>query len=73
MKDSAKAQGAAVSSPPSDKGRIAAFATLRRAGGNRLSLVTRRIMGPSGTSFGHPGAGGSQPLPTRKTKLRSLT
>ena len=50
MKDSAKAQGAAVSSPPKQKkGRT----------GDRPSLVTRRIFGPSVASFGHPGAGGS--------------
>jgi CubicO group peptidase (beta-lactamase class C family) len=69
MKDSAKAQGAAVSSPPSDKGRIAAFATLRRAGGNRPSLVTRRMLGPSGTSFGHPGAGGSHAFADPENKI----
>jgi CubicO group peptidase (beta-lactamase class C family) len=42
-------QGAAVSGPPSGEGRI----------GNRPSLITRRLFGPSGNSFGHPGAGGS--------------
>jgi CubicO group peptidase (beta-lactamase class C family) len=48
MKDAA--QGAAVSSPPSQKmGRI----------GNRPSLVTQRLFGPSPNAFGHPGAGGS--------------
>jgi CubicO group peptidase (beta-lactamase class C family) len=47
MKDSL--QGAAVSSPPSDNGRI----------GNRPSLGARRLFGPSQHSFGHPGAGGS--------------
>jgi CubicO group peptidase (beta-lactamase class C family) len=50
MKDSARTQGAAVSSPPNFReGRI----------GNRPSLVTRRIFGPSPKAFGHPGAGGS--------------
>jgi CubicO group peptidase (beta-lactamase class C family) len=50
MKDSAKAQGTAVSSPPNlREGRI----------GNRPSLDTRRMFGPSQNSFGHPGAGGS--------------
>jgi CubicO group peptidase (beta-lactamase class C family) len=50
MKDSAKAQGTAVSSPPNQKmGRI----------GNRPSLVTRRLFGASSRAFGHPGAGGS--------------
>ncbi len=50
MKDSAKAQGAAVSSPPNQKkGRI----------GNRPSLVPRRMFGTSSNAFGHPGAGGS--------------
>jgi CubicO group peptidase (beta-lactamase class C family) len=50
MKDSARAQGTAVSSPPNPgKGRI----------GNRPSLGTPRLFGPSQNSFGHPGAGGS--------------
>jgi CubicO group peptidase (beta-lactamase class C family) len=50
MKDSVKAQGTAVSSPPSlEEGRI----------GNRPSLVARRMFGPSSKAFGHPGAGGS--------------
>jgi CubicO group peptidase (beta-lactamase class C family) len=50
MKDSAKAQGAAVSSPPNQKkGRI----------GNRPSLVPRRMFGTSPNAYGHPGAGGS--------------
>jgi CubicO group peptidase (beta-lactamase class C family) len=48
MKDAA--QGTAVSCPPNQKmGRI----------GNRPSLVTRRLFGPSPHAFGHPGAGGS--------------
>jgi CubicO group peptidase (beta-lactamase class C family) len=42
-------QGAAVSSPPSGEGRI----------GNRPSLGTARLFGPSQNAFGHPGAGGS--------------
>ncbi len=50
MKDSAKAQGAAVSSPPKQK---------KGQPGDRPSFVTRRIFGPSRASFGHPGAGGS--------------
>jgi CubicO group peptidase (beta-lactamase class C family) len=50
MKDSTKAQGMAVSSPPNEKlGRI----------GNRPSLVSRRMFGTSPSAFGHPGAGGS--------------
>jgi CubicO group peptidase (beta-lactamase class C family) len=50
MKDSAKTQGTAVSSPPNlREGRIA----------NRPPLGTRKMFGPSQTSFGHPGAGGS--------------
>jgi CubicO group peptidase (beta-lactamase class C family) len=50
MKDSMKAQGTAVSSPPNEKtGRI----------GNRPSLVARRMFGTSANAFGHPGAGGS--------------
>ena len=49
MKDPTKLQGTAVSSPPNSEGRI----------GNRSSVVTPRLFGPSRTSFGHPGAGGS--------------
>jgi CubicO group peptidase (beta-lactamase class C family) len=50
MKDSTKAQGTAVSSPPNlREGRI----------GNRPSLVTRRMFGTSPNAYGHPGAGGS--------------
>ena len=50
MKDSAEAQGAAVSSPPTPKnGRI----------GNRPSLVSPGLFGTSASAFGHPGAGGS--------------
>ena len=50
MKDSAKAQGAAVSSPPNlEEGRL----------GRRPSLISRRIFGRSPNAFGHPGAGGS--------------
>src|SRR5436309_7878530 len=50
MKDSAKAQGVAVSSPPhSGEWRTR----------DRPSLVTRKMFGPSVASFGHPGAGGS--------------
>jgi len=57
MKDSL--QGAAVSSPPSEKGRI----------GNRPSLLTRRLFGPSATSFGHPGAGGSHAFADPENKI----
>jgi CubicO group peptidase (beta-lactamase class C family) len=56
MKDS---QEAAVSSPPSDKGRI----------GNRPSLITPRLFGPSRTSFGHPGAGGAQAFADPENKI----
>jgi CubicO group peptidase (beta-lactamase class C family) len=50
MKDPARPQGTAVSSPPNlREGRI----------GNRPSLVTRRMFGTSPSAFGHPGAGGS--------------
>jgi CubicO group peptidase (beta-lactamase class C family) len=50
MKDPAKAQGTAVSSPPN----------LREGpSGNRPSLVSRRLFGTSPNAFGHPGAGGS--------------
>ncbi len=60
MKDSAKAQGAAVSSPPhSGEGRTR----------DRPSLVTRRMLGPSGTSFGHPGAGGSHAFADPENKI----
>jgi CubicO group peptidase (beta-lactamase class C family) len=55
MKDS---QGAAVSSPPSDRGRI----------GNRPSLMAR-MFGPSATSFGHPGAGGSHAFADPENKI----
>jgi CubicO group peptidase (beta-lactamase class C family) len=56
MKDS---QGAAVSSPPSDPGRIS----------NRPSLFTRRLFGPSATSFGHPGAGGAHAFADPENKI----
>ena len=50
MKDPAAAQGAAASSLPNEKnGRI----------GNRPSLVSQRLFGPSANAFGHPGAGGA--------------
>ena len=57
MKDSL--QGAALSSPPSDNGRI----------GNRPSLITPRLFGPSQTSFGHPGAGGSHAFADPENKI----
>jgi CubicO group peptidase (beta-lactamase class C family) len=57
MKDSS--QGAAVSGPPSGKGRF----------GNRPSLVARRMFGPSATSFGHPGAGGSHAFADPQNKI----
>jgi CubicO group peptidase (beta-lactamase class C family) len=58
MKDAA--QGAAVSSPPSQKmGRI----------GNRPSLVTQRLFGPSPNAFGHPGAGGSHAFADPENKI----
>jgi len=60
MKDSAKAQGTVVSSPPNlREGRI----------GNRPSLGTRRMCGPSQTSFGHPGAGGSHAFCDPENKI----
>jgi CubicO group peptidase (beta-lactamase class C family) len=60
MKDSAKAQGTAVSSPPNLKeGRI----------GNRPSLVTRRSFGMSPNAFGHPGAGGSHAFADPENKI----
>ena len=58
MKD--PAQRAAVSSPPSQKmGRI----------GNRPSLVTQRLFGPSSNAFGHPGAGGSHAFADPENKI----
>src|SRR6267154_938082 len=57
MKDSL--QGAVVSSPPSEKERI----------GNRPSLLTRRLFGPSATSFGQPGAGGSHAFADPENKI----
>jgi len=56
MKDS---QGAAISSPSTEKGRI----------GNRPSLLTRRLFGPSATSFGHPGAGGAHAFADPENKI----
>ena len=58
MKDAA--QGAAVSSPPNSvEGRI----------GNRPSLVTQRMFGPSPYAFGHPGAGGSHAFADPENKI----
>jgi CubicO group peptidase (beta-lactamase class C family) len=59
MKDTTKLQGTAVSSPPNSQGRI----------GNRPSLVTSRLFGPSRTSFGHPGAGGSHAFADPENKI----
>jgi len=59
MKDTTKLQGTAVSSPPNSEGRI----------GNRPSLVTPRLFGPSQTSFGHPGAGGSHAFADSENKI----
>jgi CubicO group peptidase (beta-lactamase class C family) len=60
MKDFAKAQGTAVSSPPNSKeGRI----------GNRPSLISRHIFGPSPTCFGRPGAGGSHAFADPENKI----
>jgi len=60
MKDSTKAQGTAVSSPPNSReGRI----------GNRPSLVARRMFGPSTKAFGHPGAGGSHAFADPENKI----
>jgi CubicO group peptidase (beta-lactamase class C family) len=56
MKDS---HGAAVSRPPSDKGRI----------GNRPLLNTRRLFGSSRIAFGHPGAGGSHAFADPENKI----
>jgi len=56
MKDS---QGAAISSPLSDKARI----------GNRSSLILPRLFGPSQASFGHPGAGGSHAFADPENKI----
>jgi CubicO group peptidase (beta-lactamase class C family) len=59
MKDATKLQGAAVSSLPNSERRI----------GNRPSLVTSRLFGPSRTSFGHPGAGGSHAFADSENKI----
>jgi len=59
MKDATKLQGAAVSSPPNSERRI----------GKRPSLVTSRLFGPSRTSFGHPGAGGSHAFADPENKV----
>jgi CubicO group peptidase (beta-lactamase class C family) len=60
MKDTTKLQGTAVSSPPNSReGRI----------GNRPSLVTRRMFGPSTKAFGHPGAGGSHAFADPENKI----
>jgi CubicO group peptidase (beta-lactamase class C family) len=60
MKDSISAQGAAVSGPPTrQKGRT----------GDRPSLLTRRIFGPSASAFGHPGAGGSHAFADPENKI----
>jgi CubicO group peptidase (beta-lactamase class C family) len=59
MKDATKLQGTAVSSPPNSERRI----------GNRSSLVTSRLFGPSRTSFGHPGAGGSHAFADPENKI----
>ena len=60
MKDPAEAQGTAVSSPPNSvEGRI----------GNRPSLVTQRLFGPSPNAFGHPGAGGSHAFADPENKI----
>jgi CubicO group peptidase (beta-lactamase class C family) len=66
MKDS---QAAAVSSgavasakaasPPPNKGRI----------GNRPSVVAQKMFGPTATSFGHPGAGGSHAFADPENKI----
>jgi CubicO group peptidase (beta-lactamase class C family) len=76
MKDS---QGAAVSSgavasakaasPPSDKERIGRLRHATASQGNRSSLVARKLFGPSATSFGHPGAGGSHAFADPENKI----
>jgi CubicO group peptidase (beta-lactamase class C family) len=55
----AKAGSAKAASPPSNKERI----------GNRPSLVARKLFGPSATSFGHPGAGGSHAFADPENKI----
>ncbi len=59
MKDATTLQGTAVSSPPNSEGLI----------GNLPSLVTPRLFGPSRTSFGHPGAGGSHAFADPDNKI----
>jgi CubicO group peptidase (beta-lactamase class C family) len=55
----AKAGSAKAARPPSDKGRT----------GDRPSLVARKLFGPSATSFGHPGAGGSHAFADPENKI----
>jgi CubicO group peptidase (beta-lactamase class C family) len=60
MKDSTEAQGAAFSRPPNRK---------HWRTGEGTSLITRRLFGPSGTAFGHPGAGGSHAFADPENKI----
>jgi CubicO group peptidase (beta-lactamase class C family) len=71
MKDSAKPQGAAVSRSPNEMiGRTGDRPSLKETRfGNRPSLVTRRLFGPSWKSFGHPGAGGSHAFADPENKI----
>ena len=55
---SAAVASAKPASPPADPGRI----------GNS-SWITRRLFGPSPTSFGHPGAGGSHAFADPENKI----
>jgi len=77
MKDS---EGAGVSSgavasakaasPPPNKGRIGNPPSVKNGRTrDRPSLITPRLFGPSGTSFGHPGAGGSHAFADPENKI----
>jgi CubicO group peptidase (beta-lactamase class C family) len=66
MKDS---HGAAVSSPPPEKERIGRLRETTASQENRPSMIARKMFGPSRTSFGHPGAGGSHAFADPENKI----
>ncbi len=65
----AKAGSAKAASPLSEKGRIGRLRQATASQGNRPSLVTPRLFGPSATSFGHPGAGGAHAFADPENKI----